>query len=328
MKRLRVSPAFIALGFLSLLLAWPQARGQTCNDYAATGGVNLWPNGRIPYVFSPSYPEANKPTVREATKDWMKSGGAVAFVEHSSYSGGPYILVDPATNGNDSAVGPRVPTLMHINTNLAVNARSHVVHELGHAIGYSHEQSRPDRDAYVHVQTNNINPAQYFANFGVPPWECWPPGVILTPYDYGSIMHYDWCLTSVVGCSFGIKGQTDTMFAVDSSVQYTMGGWVGNDGASMSDLDKLRIQRVYGKAIWVDVNSPCIFENGGFNCDFPAVAGPYKSISSAVAAVPNPSDPPTRLMIKTGTYPHNESQTLRIDKPVKLVAWEYAVRIE
>lgn len=262
----------------------------------------------------------------------MKSGGAVAFVEYSfPYTGGgPYIQIKPSPDGgNRSELGPRIPTEMEVNINLAVNARSHVVHELGHAIGYPHEQSRPDRDAYVHVQTNNIQSGKFYdANFAVVSWECWPPGAILTPYDYGSIMHYDWCLGSTVGCGSGTKGVTDTMFAVNPSVQYTMGDWIGNDGASMSELDKQRIQRVYGKAIWVDVNGPCIFENGGFNCDFPAVAGPYKSVTSAVAAVPAFSDPPTTLMIKTGTYPHDESQTLRIDKPVKLVAWEYGVRIE
>lgn len=330
MKRIRGSPACIALGFLSLLLAGSKAGGQNCADFSATGGVNLWPNGIIPYVFSFSFPEETKPTFREATKDWMKSGGAVAFVEYDSYSGGPYILVESSRDAsNDSQLGPQIPTLMHINVNLGVNSRSHVVHELGHAIGYPHEQARPDRDAYVHVQTNNIRSGAYYtANFAVVSWECWPPGAILTPYDYGSIMHYDWCLGSLVGCSSGTKGVTDTMFAVNTSVQYSMGDWIGNDGASMSELDKQRIQRVYGKAIWVDLNGPCLLENGGFNCDFPAFAGPYKSISSAVSAVPSFSDPSTTLMIKTGTYPHNESQTLRIAKPMKLVAWESAVRIE
>lgn len=131
------------------------------------------------------------------------------------------------------------------------------------------------------------------------------------------------------GVRGGTKGTTDTMFAVDTSVQYsTMGDWVGNLGATMSALDKARVQQVYGKAIWVDLNSPCVFENGGFNCDFPATAGAYKTIGNAVAAVENPSTLPVKLMIKTGTYTHNESQTLRIAKPMKLLAWEYTVRIE
>merc|ERR1712140_7587 len=59
------------------------------------------------------------------------------------------------------------------------------VHELMHAIGYMHEQSRPDRDQYITINWENMN-SMYQSQFSV----CNNCDVQDTEYDYSSVMHY------------------------------------------------------------------------------------------------------------------------------------------
>ena len=63
---------------------------------------------------------------------------------------------------------------------------STILHELGHAIGFWHEQSRPDRDEYIKVLTENIANSQR-SNFQIEK-EINSLGV---GYDYNSVMHYN-----------------------------------------------------------------------------------------------------------------------------------------
>ena len=59
-----------------------------------------------------------------------------------------------------------------------------VLHEIGHFLGFWHEQSRPDRDAHVRINWAEIK-TDYEYNF-----EKAHDARLLAPYDLSSAMHY------------------------------------------------------------------------------------------------------------------------------------------
>lgn len=62
-----------------------------------------------------------------------------------------------------------------------------MLHELGHVIGFWHEQSRPDRDSHVNVDKNAIEEGRLY-NFYKSSWQYVDTKNV--SYDVSSIMHY------------------------------------------------------------------------------------------------------------------------------------------
>lgn len=62
-----------------------------------------------------------------------------------------------------------------------------VLHEIGHAIGFWHEHTRPDRDSYVRIMLHNVLSGKEHNFMKRSHSEVDSHGY---SYDYGSIMHY------------------------------------------------------------------------------------------------------------------------------------------
>ena len=110
-----------------------------------------------------------------------------------------------------------------------------VVHELGHVIGFWHEQSRPDRDEHVEVILSNVITGFEYNFDKREENEIDSQGV---GYDYNSIMHYD-------SNFFARIPSYDTLRARDPSIP------VGR-ARELSELDIIQTNRLYqcGKKLW------------------------------------------------------------------------------
>ncbi|XP_064596833.1 zinc metalloproteinase dpy-31-like [Liolophura sinensis] len=96
-----------------------------------------------------------------------------------------------------------------------------IAHEIGHAVGFWHEQARPDRDDYVTVLIKNVIPDRRY-NFQKSNWgEVMSYGV---PYDVGSLMHY--------GSKFFSLNKMRTIKTRDPRLQRVVGQ---RDGLSFAD---------------------------------------------------------------------------------------------
>ncbi|VDL92257.1 unnamed protein product [Schistocephalus solidus] len=87
-----------------------------------------------------------------------------------------------------SSVGRQSP-IQPQNISIAPHCESKgtVLHEIAHALGFWHEQSRPDRENYVNVAFSNVLRANQYNFYKKPAHEVDSLG---EPYDYDSIMHY------------------------------------------------------------------------------------------------------------------------------------------
>ena len=104
---------------------------------------------------------------------------------------------------------------------------SATVHEIGHALGFWHEQSRPDRDKYVTIHTHNVHPGEE-DNFEKKNKS--DVNSLGVAYDFGSIMHYD-------EDAFGING-TKTISSKENDIPF-------GDVPELSPLDIKQTNLLY-----------------------------------------------------------------------------------
>jgi len=158
------------------------------NQEGGTRGLGIvgeqfrWPDGKVPFV-RPEDPQLAA-VVGEAIEHWEQRT-PVRFPERTATNEHrfPNFLAFQRVGSCRSYIGMRggaQPLFLGPGC-----GRRQAIHEIGHALGLFHEQSRADRDDYVEVILDNIQPGKE-RNFR----KHADDGTMLGPYDYRSIMHY------------------------------------------------------------------------------------------------------------------------------------------
>lgn len=129
---------------------------------AITRAYRMWPksNGRvrIPYTISFSWDPfgMTKRKIKDAAR-LISRRTCIDWVPKSSRDKN-WVAISNREKGCYSYVGrsPRKDGSQPLNLGTGCGGRRQVQHEMGHAMGYFHEQNRPDRDNYIRILWNNI----------------------------------------------------------------------------------------------------------------------------------------------------------------------------
>lgn len=200
-------------------------------DHSTKAGIvgdrYRWPNRELIYEIDPAFSASERSVIDEAFYE-ISSRTCVRFVQRQGQGDFVFIGRGDRNTGCNSYVG-KIGGSQRLNLQAPYANEGHciwvgtIAHELIHAIGYYHEQSRTDRDDFVYMNWDNIPQEYHFAFDKYDQSYVDPFGV---PYDYASIMHYD-------AYAFAIDRNVPTIYPKQSGVT------LGNTQLTQLDIQKI-----------------------------------------------------------------------------------------
>lgn len=206
------------------------------NKQGAASRGPLWPNGVLIYDISPVL--ANIPKAMAAIiagmDEWSRKT-CIRFRKRTTETDYAYFRYGSGCLSQVGKIGSRQDIILDDGCWY----RGIVAHEIGHSLGFYHEQSRPDRDKYVSILWDNILPKYKFAFAKYGKFYIDSLG---SPYDYRSVMHYE--------ANAFTKNGLPTILVKQPGFQNIIGQ---RDGLSVLDADQAK--KLYRCAFPVGVNT-------------------------------------------------------------------------
>ncbi|XP_065682607.1 zinc metalloproteinase nas-4 isoform X1 [Hydra vulgaris] len=189
-------------------------------------GPNRWPNAVIPYDFDSTLLPTIKEGILYAIAELDKFT-CVRFVPRNLEYDNDFVRFTSTKEGCSSSVG-RQGGMQYVQLGNGCQRIGTVLHEMMHAIGFIHEQSRSDRNNYVDVKFDNIITSLignfYMYSFG-------NINNLNVPYNYWSVMHYS-------NDAFSKNGKDTLVAKVDQGLKF-------GQRTQLSHLDVQQINRLY-----------------------------------------------------------------------------------
>ena len=152
---------------------------------AAASDRQIWSGGIIPFTYNSSLSAEVRKKIRKAMDEYENTT-CLQFIEYSNQSDYIYFTDAKKRVCSSNSIGRRNGRLT-INLSRGCQHHRTILHEIGHALGFWHEHTRPDRDFYVEILEENIKNGKVHNFMKRRDKTVDYQG---SKYDYSSIMHY------------------------------------------------------------------------------------------------------------------------------------------